>query len=409
MIPARLQRLSTKAVCLFALALLLFGLRCRPAEQALPHTSTLPGLEDSPFPYAAPEEVGLDHRKLRTLMDSVGHWAADGDIVGAEVMLVSKGRIVLHETVGWSDREEKRPLERNSIFNMRSMSKPFLGASILMLREEGKLSIDDPVARYLPAFDNERSKEITIRHLLTHTAGYTAEGFARPRKTYSTLRAVVDDVGLQGPQFPPGERYRYSDVSSSVLGAIISEVSGMPVARFIEQRILAPLHLSDTHTEFRNDAPWAGRVNSHYTWSAEEGDFKKFWDFRQAPLWTYYRASAGLYSTVFDYALFLDCWMRKGERQGVRLLSAGSVEEALRPYAGDRYGFQWFVAPGPIADGMPLHFGHFGSDGALAIAFPEPEVMLFYFTQSRNHHRIGRFIEVFNELEILSSPIDLQF
>lgn len=136
----------------------------------VPRATSFPAT--SAFSYARPEDVGLSSCKIESLADRVYKWVKQGKIVGAEVVVIKNGKIVLHEASGWSDRERRIPLERNSIYRIRSMTKPFIGTAVLMLAEGGRLSLDDTVATYIRSFNNDRSRDITIRQLLTHTAGY---------------------------------------------------------------------------------------------------------------------------------------------------------------------------------------------------------------------------------------------
>ena len=354
-------------------------------EEAAPRVHTLPGIESPMFPYAKPEEVGLSSAQLDELADEVARWVANGELVGAEIMIVKARKIALHEAIGWSDRERGLPMQRNSIFRMRSMTKPFIGTAVLILAEKGTLSLDDPVAKYLPSFDNERSQDITIRQLLTRTGGFVHRGFAEKFDSYMSLREAVDAVGEAGPQHPPGSGYRYSDVGSATLGAIVAEVSGMLVERFIETRILEPLGMTTTFTHFTPEVPWADRMNSTYYWSDEENGFKKYWDNTKEQRYRFFRAAGGLYSTIMDYAKFLAMWMDRGRLGSTQILSEASVEEALRPGSAGGYGLHWFVPEAPSSGELPPVFGHGGSDGTLAMAFPSADAMVFYFTQSRGH------------------------
>ncbi len=371
-------------------------------ETIVPHITTLPGIEGAIYQYAQPESLGFKSEVFKVLTDSVVHWVVEEQIMGAEFMIIKDEKIVLHESVGWSDYERNIPLERNSIFNLRSMSKPFLSTSILMLQEEGKLNIEERVSKYLVSFDNEKSRNITIRQLLTHTAGYDFQGFAKPRNEYENLADVVNDIGINGPQFTPGSRYVYSDAGSSVLGALIAYLGEMPLEDFIQQRILDRIGMTDTYTAFTKTSNWANRVNSNYLWSKEDQKFNKFWDNTQESFWTYYRGSAGLFSTMLDYSIFLNTWMKKGDNREINLLTEQSVELALQPYATNQYGFQWFVRKPLESEGMPLVFGHGGSDGTMAMAFPESNTMVFYFTQSRMHHKRSDFFRLIGDLGIIS-------
>jgi imidazolonepropionase-like amidohydrolase len=141
-------------------------------EADVPRTRTLPGIASPAFPYAHPEEVGLSREKLDRLSDEIVSWVAAGDLIGAELLIVKDERAVFHEAYGWSDREERRPVERNSTWSIKSMSKPFTAMAVLMLADKGALSLDDPVSRYMPGFAGD--PRTTIRHLLSHCADRSA-------------------------------------------------------------------------------------------------------------------------------------------------------------------------------------------------------------------------------------------
>ena len=377
------------AVALGSALLAASSLQAQNAD--VPRTPTPPGIGNPAFPYAQPEEVGLSSETLSGLGDEIADWVSDDFIVGAEVLIIKDGHAVFHESYGWSDREEGRPMERGSIFRIRSMTKPILGTAVLLLVEEGRLSLDDPAAQYLPSFDTDRARSITIRQLLTHTSGLGDHGFGdigleRSPEAYPTLRALVDEIGEIGPLLPSGE-FKYSDSGSATLGALVAEVSGMPLERFIETHILAPLGMADTHTRFTPDAPWADRMNSTYRLSREACGFERYWDPTMAQEYPYFRASGGIYSTTMDYARFMAMWMNKGRLGDVRLLSEETVESALSPYSGEgegrHYGMHWRIRNEHMVDGMPAVFGHGGSDGTLAYAMPELDAIALYFTQSR--------------------------
>jgi len=302
--------------------------------------------------------------------------------VGGELLVIANGRIVWHQAVGWSDRERQRPLERNSIYRMRSMTKPFTGAAILILAEEGRLDLDDPAANYLPSFDNERSGAITIRELLTHGTGFEQTRFPDGYWARPDLRSAVDLIGKMGPPNPPGESYRYSDHNSATLGAIVAEVTGAPVEELIQTRMLDPLGLRDTHAHFSPDSSWATRMNSTYGTNSD-GPLERYWDPTMPQQTPWFRASGGLYSTVLDYARWLHVWMNLGEYEGGRLVGEGTVREALAQGYSPRYGMHWERFDGPEEGSVLPAFGHSGSDGTFAMAFPAVDAMVLYFTQSR--------------------------
>ncbi|HUE96116.1 MAG TPA: serine hydrolase domain-containing protein [Longimicrobiaceae bacterium] len=352
--------------------------------------------------HALPESVGWPAALLDSLVAPIARRVASGDIVGAEVLVIKDGRIVLHEAFGWKDKEARIPLHRNTIFRLRSMTKPFIAAAVLLLADEGRLSLSDPVALYLPEFMTERSSRITIEQLLTHTAGYAFQDFPRPRTEYASLDDAARDVARAGPSHPPG-RYRYSDVSPTVLGALVSRVAGIPVDRFIRARILRPLGMADTHTEFAPDSAWADRVASTYR-VGPTGRIEKYWDPSRPQQFDYFRASGGMYGTPMDYARFLAMWLDSGRIPGGGLLlSDSAVGAALRPHPGG-HGYHWFVEP---ADWSELRvFWADGYDGTIAIASPAERVIVLYFTQSGEAARTRSLLAQVERLGLVRSPTD---
>jgi CubicO group peptidase (beta-lactamase class C family) len=142
-------------------------------DSPVPRTRTFSGLVAPAFPYARPDEVGWSAEKLDQLGDEIVTWIENGELVGAELLVIKSGKAVFHEAYGWSDREARRPMRRNSIFTIQSMSKPFTATAVLMLMEEGNLSLDDPVSRFVPGFTHD---SITVQHLLSHTSGFIHDG-----------------------------------------------------------------------------------------------------------------------------------------------------------------------------------------------------------------------------------------
>lgn len=346
----------------------------------------------SPFSYAAPEEVGLSSSEMESLADRVYNWVKQGRIVGAEVLVVKNRKIVLHEASGWSDRQRRIPLRRNSIYRIRSMTKPFIGTAVSMLAEQGRLSLDDTVATYIASFNNDRSREITIRQLLTHTAGYVQGGLPPGYWDAPTLREAVHKIGQMGPPHPPGESFRYSDLSTATLGALVAEITGRPVERFLESHIFDPLGMSDTHTFFKPDVCWAARMNS--TYKRSWGTWRKYWDNTKKQGAPFFRASGGVYTTVFDYARFLAVWMDYGRLNGGRILSKACVMEAAKCRSHADYGYHWSIFDDSTSEGELPVFGHGGSDGTLAIAYPRLDMQILFFTQSRGTHAINEFLAV---------------
>jgi len=413
------------------------------SRPGFPRTARTP-LEGAPFPYASAEEVGLSADELWLFKERLYSRVVARRVVGGEILVIKDRRIVLHQALGWADRERLVPLERNSIFRIASMTKPFAGTAVLMLEEEGLLSFDDRVADHFPSFDNPRSGAITIRQLLLHRSGFVQGGQPRGYRESPDLRDAVDLLGAAGPVFPPGEEFIYSNLNSDLLGAIVAEITGEPVERFLEQRILTPLGLSDTHAHFSPDASWASRVVSTYhRWS---GPWEKYWSPTREEDWLWFSPAGGLFGSAFDYAVFLAAWMDRGQHAEGRLLAEVTVEEALAdprpetspesdadpspdadpasdvdsvnvsadPESGlppDRYyGMHWEIyAPPSTPDALPV-FGHRGATGTLGMAFPEQDVIVIYLTGSEENDVVDEVMETALEMfggdDRVSQPID---
>ena len=169
---------------------------------------------DDPFPRARPEDIGMSSTRLRSAMDTIRSLVRRDVIRGGVLIVIRDGKLVLHDTAGWNDMERGLRMQPDQIVTMRSMTKPLIGTATLMLMEEGKLKIDDRVAKYLPAFDNAKSRDITIAQLLSHTSGLRGEIYNDQDGSgtgFRTLREAADSVGRLGPETPPGTAYWYSD------------------------------------------------------------------------------------------------------------------------------------------------------------------------------------------------------
>jgi len=366
----------------------------------------------SPFSRSSPEDVGMSSERLRHVVNTVQEWVNNDEIVGAVMLVIRHDKVVLHEAVGWNDREKNIPMEVGNIVQMRSMTKPLTGTAVLMLMEEGRLLLDDKVSQYLPSFDNPRSKDITIYQLLTHTSGLPGNplisriardrgpNFPRP----ASFREGVDTFGRWGPYIEPGTEFHYSDRSSRVLGGLIEEISGMPADEFIQKRILDPLQMKDSffnHT--RPEDQRRSRVAAAYR--GEPGNWDKVFENSDLPQTRFLRPSWGLLSTAMDYANFMSMMLHGGRFGTRQLLSPATVKLATSPHIlrNQRetwrfYGLHWNVStdkyrliPGLASSGS---FGHGGVQGTQAWADPQQDLIFIYLTQSRGHQTRSRFVNL---------------
>jgi CubicO group peptidase (beta-lactamase class C family) len=354
--------------------------------------------------YGSPQPESISATSFDKIAEEIKKWVKDGDAVGAEFLVIKNRKIIKHDVFGWRNREEKVPMKPNTICRIRSMTKPIVSTSILMLAEEGKLKLHDPISRYLPSFDNDKSAKITIRQMLTHTAGFRQGAYPRPLYLYSSLREVVDEVGKTGPPDKPGTRFSYSDKNSATLGAVVAEITGMSVEDFIQARLFTPLGMKNSFCNLKENDPRRQHVSCTYRKTST--GFEKYWDNSQPQDLKFFRASGGIYTTPMDYAKFLLMWMNKGKLDSKRYLSEASVKKALEASPLSKigahgftegYGMHWSIFPGSKEGYLPA-FSHIGSDGTLAAAIPEKDLMVFYFTQSRGGSTVWKMVDLIYEL-----------
>jgi CubicO group peptidase (beta-lactamase class C family) len=359
-----------------------------------PADASAPVQEDPCFPQADPEILGIPADALDELSATIHGHFEDDYIVGAEFLVIKSGHIIMHEAYGWMDREELKPMELNTIFNIRSMTKMLTGASAQILIDEGRLSLEDKVSQYLPGFNNRKSSDITIEQLLTHRSGLPLS-ILTSLDEFDDLYSFGNSIGENGPEFTPGSKFWYSDAGSEVLGAVVEVVSGVTLDRFVRERLLYPLDMNDTFYVTELQAP-LDRFASLYI--GAPGSWEKWWTPGE-PFYPFAWGSQSLYSTPMDYARFIYMLMNGGTHNGDRILSEDAVNRILTPVSvmtnlGSDMpaptGFPFTeVYYGQMSvlnissDGQLQVFGHSGSDGTWAWAFPEQDMMIFYFTQSR--------------------------
>ena len=352
------------------------------------------------FSYASPESQGISNESVTELADTVRGYFDEELIVGAELVVIKNRRIVLHEVVGWNDRENETSMERDTLFNIRSMTKPITGAAIQILIDEGRLRLDSRAAEYLPGFDNEKSENITVEQLLTHHSGLPLSIIIAADE-FETLLSMANETGTRGPEFTPGSKFWYSDAGTEVLGAIVEVETGVPLDAFVAENILEPLGMNASfyyHPATQNDTR---RERIPVLYVGGIGEWVKVWS-SEEPLYPFAFGSQGLYCTPVDYARFLAMWMDDGRAGDVQLLSPEAVSRTLTPvsrmsslgsdmpyptgfYDLEAYYGQMAILFSNNETGTPEVgvIGHSGSDGTYAWVWPESDLMILYFTQSR--------------------------
>ena len=351
------------------------------------------------FPDAAPSSVGIDPAALEALADRVQSYLDQDQIVGAELLVIKDRTTVLHRVFGHRDREADVEMTPETIFNIRSMTKPLTGAAVQMLIDDGLVALPDPVSKHLPGFDGDGSREITVEQLLTHRGGLPVTVLSRIDQ-YEDLQAMAAAVGARGPQHEPGSQFWYSDPGTDVLGALVEKVSAMPLHEFWRERLFEPLGMRDSFVPLDPDDERWPRLASSYIGRA--GSWHPFWTPDKGPLYPFAWGSQTVYSTPRDYARFLALWMDGGVVAGSdrRILSSEAVERTLTPVSEatgmgttrrmptgfeglEAFYGQLAVLWAPSLDAEPEVVGHSGSDGTFAWAWPDRDLMVLYFTQSR--------------------------
>jgi len=354
--------------------------------------------QDVTLSVGTPQEVGMSPGILMGGVEMVREGISAHDLVGAVVLVVKDGKVVLHEAVGMRDQTRGLPMEKTTLFKMASNTKATIATAISILVEEGKLSYEDPVRKYIPSFDNHRSGFIQIKHLLNHTSGFRItslflEPYTQPSREHPdapTLQLEAAKFGEVGAEVLPGTSYSYSNPGYNTLGALVEIASGQSLESFLDERIYSPLKMDDSYNYEIADRLEGklDRMGSTYSrYPAEGGDWTPWWEPGDPPLVPFVRASGGMISTAWDYAVLCQMFLNGGSYNGVRILQEETVDRMTHTtyYAGGEagsdpdmrvgYGFGWQVDP----DGT---FWHTGSDGTAAYMDPSQKLIVLLFTQS---------------------------
>ena len=271
----------------------------------------------------------------------------DGSIPGVSIALVKLGEIVATGGFGYRNREEERPMEADTISSIASLTKSFTALAIMMLVEEGKLSLDEPVQSYLPEFrvaDPEASRKMTPRMLLSHKSGMGRTGhqtpvFNEPVAPYSDRADLVSRLAEVKLQSPPNAAWSYCNEGYVTLGLLIETLSGTPLETFYEERIFAPLGLNSTFAGF---ARWKQSDNGTTGYKKSGDELVTAW---LPDEYSIYLSTGGIVSTAPDLARYQISQMDYADN---RLISAGSLEQLhaiSMPYGdtGWGYGLGWFI------------------------------------------------------------------
>ena len=355
---------------------------------------------------------GVRTETIDSLAQMIHTFVQNGWIVGAEFLVIHRGEVLRHEGFGWRDSETEVPLEVGTIFNIRSMTKPLVGAIVQRLADAEVLDLDDPVSRFLPGFAEGESAKITIRHLLTQTSGLPDGNPAGRPSDYPTLRSIADYWGAHGPTISsPGVGFEYSDPGADVLGAVLEVATGLSLDSLAQREVFQPLGMVDAFALIGREGSSDPRFCSLYQ-PSDGGNWRRIWKPGDGSISPFTIGSGTTwYTTPGDYARFVSAWLANGMVGDGRWLSEAAVERALEPgpvmsYANQipstevHYGQMWqvYVDPDDAGESRVVAFGHSGSDGTYAWAWPNQGLVILYFTQSRGQRTRLLLEQRFGEL-----------
>ena len=392
--------------------LLLFALAALPLAGELSSTTQ-------------PEEVGLSSERLTRINEMMKRHLAAGDFAGGVTLVARKGKIAHLEAHGVMDLESKLPMPKNAVFRIASMTKPVTGVAIMMMMEEGKLRISDPVSKFIPEFKEMKvavaspaqgpapaagqgtaaprfytvpaERQITIRDLLTHTSGLASGPMGNSdvrkiaRKSNETLADYIPRLALTALEFQPGTRWMYSaQAGMDTLGRIVEITSGQPFDQFLRQRVFDPLGMKEI--SFYPTETLEPRMPTVYQAGAK--GLQKNQNPNSMSSKVYFMGSGGLITTAEEYAKFGQMLLNGGELNGKRLLSPRTVEYMSAVHipdtlpgraVGEGFGLSVRVVNHAVAGGIRVSDGSFGWSGVYGTHFwvdPKEEIVAVMMTQT---------------------------
>jgi CubicO group peptidase (beta-lactamase class C family) len=384
------------------------------------------------------EYVGISAERLKRLDAHLNQWIEKGLAPNAVTFIARRGVVIHHKAFGFSHLEKKTPLKRDDIFRIASQSKAITSVALMTLYEEGRFLLDDPIHQYIPAFKNTRVLErydketgqyitrppkspITIRHLLTHTAGIPYEHpldrlpafqvpfFCSDQK--DILADVVDKIAARPLTADPGEKYIYG-LNSDVIGRLVEILSGEPLDVALRKRVLDPLSMTDTYFYLPDNK--AARLVELYsketrqsTLTVHKNDVYRQFAVRGAK--SYFSGGAGLVSTIEDYAKFCQMMLNGGMFNNKRILTRKTIELMTRNHIGDLevwdrgdkfgLGFQIFTPQSKYAGlASPNAYTWGGMYCSEYTIDPKEDLILLIFTNAHPYEPYGDFVKIFRNL-----------
>ena len=382
------------------------------------------------LPLAKPESVGMSSERLKRLDARMQEYIDKKLVAGTVTLVARKGKVVHYTALGQSWIEEKKPMEKDNIFVIMSMTKPIVSTALMMLHEEGKFLLNDPIAKWIPEFENLQAVEeipnsgsgapttrtmparaITVRHVLTHTsgvntgprgggagrAGGASPGGPAPRRVLADSVIALTKNPLH---FQPGTQWEYGS-STDIVALLAERISGMNMDDFLRERIFKPLKMNDTHYNVPESK--TSRKAAVYQPVRDKGNTIELSQApRTNPPTSYFGGVAGLSSTAADYFRFAQMILNGGELDGVRLLSPKTVDLMLTNHIGEvpvalkgpgyGFGLGFSILRDTGKSSEPLSPGSGGWGGAWGTYFfvdPVEEMTAILMIQMTSHAHLS--------------------
>ena len=365
----------------------------------------------SSFEISSPEMQGVSSEKLELLNDTMHSFVDNNDISAIQTAILKNGKLIHYDSYGNSDISEKNTLKNDDIFRIASMTKPIVSVGLMMLHEEGKFELDDPVYKYIPEFKNlsvqKRKKikpaknHIKVIDLLRHSAGFNFKGPEDYRKTINlTLEEYTKEAAKNPLKFEPGTTWWYS-YATDICGYLIEVLSGQKLDVFLKNRIFDPLEMNDTLFEIPKDQLY--RLTTLYIVDKEKKlisfDDKSNTPFKDKGVLL--NGSGGLLSTTDDYLKFASMLLNNGAYKNNQLISKQTLDLmkvdhslglkykklAFGKKKGFGLGFE-IVKEEDTKFGSKGTFGWGGMFGTYFRVDPKENMVIIYMTQSFETYKL---------------------
>ena len=358
--------------------------------------------------YGSPSEAGMSKSKIKLAENLYKDALKENKVLGYQILVARKGKIVLHAANGVRDFEKQVPFKKHTLVNVASNTKSLVAIAILKLADEGKLSIEDYVSQYIDEFNEAQSRKITIKQLLLHKGGFLnftpflGEITQNSSKNPDAPSLIVEakKIGKAGPDVEPGTKYRYNNLGYNVLGAVIEKVSNKKLHTYFKENIYNPLGMNDTF-HMLSDIDTTKMAKQYYY-------HNKKWKRMDVLFTPFARANAGTITTAWDFAKVFQMLVNKGAYNNFEILKQSTVKHATSPiikiseaYLSEEVeknlglpSSEWYEYRDARSLNIDNHRGygfvvsdtggysHAGVYGTFAYADPKEELVIILFTQS---------------------------